>query len=58
VGNLGYFEAKLGSGTCSMTTQDLMTGNEVTITLPVTGPVRGLPAGDRRERVLPATCPR
>jgi len=36
VGNLGYFEARLGSGTCSMTTEDLLTGSEVTSTLPVT----------------------
>ena len=35
IGNLGYFEARLGSGTCSTTTQDPLTGNEVTTTLPV-----------------------
>jgi hypothetical protein len=36
VGNLGLFEARLGTGTCSTTSQDLMTGNEVTVTLDVT----------------------
>jgi hypothetical protein len=36
VGNLGLFEARLGSGTCSTTTQDVMTGEPVTTTLPVT----------------------
>ena len=36
VGNLGYFEARLGTGTCSTRTQDPMTGNEVTHTIPVT----------------------
>lgn len=33
VANLGYFEAKLGTNTCSTTTHDLMTGDEVTVTL-------------------------
>ena len=59
VGNLGYFEAKLGAGTCSMTTQDLMTGNEVTITLPVSaeqfGACRQAIVGST---YYPATCPR
>jgi hypothetical protein len=36
VGNLGYFEAILGAGTCSTVTQDATTGEEVTTTLPVT----------------------
>lgn len=36
VGNLGYFEAKLGTNTCSTTTQDPLTGGEITTTLPVT----------------------
>jgi hypothetical protein len=36
VGNLGLFEARLGTGTCSTTSQDLMTGNPVTVTLAVT----------------------
>ena len=36
VGNLGYFEARLGSGTCSTITHDPVTGNPVTTTLPVT----------------------
>ena len=36
VGNLGLFEARLGSGTCSTTTQDVMTGEPVTTTHSVT----------------------
>ncbi len=36
VGNLGLFEARLGSGTCSTTTQDVMTGEPVTTTITVT----------------------
>jgi hypothetical protein len=36
VGNLGYFEAKVGTNTCSTTTQDPTTGDEVITTLPVT----------------------
>jgi hypothetical protein len=36
VANLGLFEARLGSGTCSTTTQDVMTGEPVTTTMPVT----------------------
>ena len=35
VGNLGLFEARLGTNTCSTTTQDPLTGNEVTTTLAV-----------------------
>jgi hypothetical protein len=29
VGNLGYFEARLGTNTCSTVTQDPLTGNEI-----------------------------
>jgi hypothetical protein len=36
VGNLGLFEARLGTNTCSTTTQDPLSGSEVTTTLPVT----------------------
>ena len=36
VGNLGYFEARLGTNTCSTTTQDPLTGNEVVDTKPLT----------------------
>lgn len=36
VGNLGLFEATLGTNTCSTTTQDLMTGEPVTETISVT----------------------
>lgn len=36
VGNLGLFEARLGTGTCSTTSQDPMTGNPITDTKPVT----------------------
>jgi hypothetical protein len=59
VGNLGLFEAKLGAGTCSTTTQDLMTGNEVTSTQPVTAAqfeaCRQAIVGSA---YYPATCPR
>ena len=59
VGNLGYFEARLGSGTCSTTTQDLMTGNPVTTTLPVTAAqfeaCRQAIVGST---YYPASCPR
>jgi hypothetical protein len=59
VGNLGYFEARIGAGTCSTTTQDLMTGNEVTTTLPVTA----VEFEACRQAIVgstyyPATCPR
>ena len=36
VGNLGLFEARLGTGTCSTTSQDLATGEPLTVTLDVT----------------------
>jgi hypothetical protein len=34
--NLGYFAAIQGAGTCSTTTHDPPTGDEVTVTRPVT----------------------
>lgn len=59
VGNLGYFEAKLGSGTCSTTTQDLLTGNEVTITLAVTAQqFEACKQAIIGSAYYPATCPR
>jgi hypothetical protein len=59
VGNLGLFEARLGTGTCSTTTQDPMTGEPVTTTIPVTNAqfeacrkaIVGTP-------FYPASCPR
>ena len=59
VGNLGYFEARLGSGTCSTVTQDPLTGNEVTTTLPVTA----LQFEACKQAIIgsayyPASCPR
>ncbi len=58
ISNLGYFEARIGAGTCSTTTQDLMSGNEVTTTLPVTA----AEFEACREAIVsstyyPATCP-
>ncbi len=59
VGNLGYFEARLGAGTCSTTTQDLMTGNEVTTTLPVTAAqFEACHQAIIQSTYYPATCPR
>ncbi len=59
VGNLGYFEAKLGAGTCSMTTQDLMTGSEVTATLGVTAAqFEACHQAIVQSTYYPATCPR
>jgi hypothetical protein len=59
VGNLGYFEARLGAGTCSTTTQDIATGSEVTTTLPVTAAqfeaCRQAIVGSS---YYPASCPR
>ena len=58
VGNLGYFEAKLGAGTCSMTTQDLMTGAEITATLPVTAvEFEACHQAIVQSAYYPATCP-
>jgi hypothetical protein len=36
VGNLGYFEARLGTNTCSTVTQDPLTGNEIVDTKSLT----------------------
>ncbi len=59
VGNLGYFEARLGSGTCSTTTQDLLTGNPVTTTLPVTAEqFEACRQAIIGSAYYPATCPR
>ncbi len=59
VGNLGYFEARIGAGTCSTTTQDLMTGNEVTTTLPVTAAqFEACYQAIVQSAYYPATCPR
>jgi len=59
VGNLGYFEARLGAGTCSMTTQDLMTGGEITTTLPVTQvQFEACRQAIVQSTYYPATCPR
>jgi hypothetical protein len=59
VGNLGLFEARLGTNTCSTTTQDLTTGNEVTTALSVTGAqfeaCRQAIVGSA---YYPATCPK
>jgi hypothetical protein len=58
VGNLGYFEARLGAGTCSTTTQDLMTGDQVTTTLPVTaGQFEACRDAIVKSTYYPATCP-
>jgi hypothetical protein len=59
IGNLGLFEARLGTNTCSTTLNDPMSGNDVTSTLAVT------PAQYEACRqaivgspVYPASCPR
>ncbi len=58
VGNLGYFEARLGAGTCSVTTQDLMTGNPITATLPVTaGQFEACRQAIVGSAYYPGTCP-
>ena len=59
VGNLGHFEARLGTGTCSTTTQDLLTGNEVTTTLPVTAAqFEACQQAIVGSAYYPASCPR
>jgi hypothetical protein len=59
VGNLGYFEARLGAGTCSTTTQDPVTGNEVTTTLPVTSAqFEACKQAIVGSAYYPASCPR
>jgi hypothetical protein len=59
VANLGLFEARLGSATCSTTTQDAMTGEPVTTTMPVTSAqfeaCRKALVGSA---FYPASCPR
>jgi len=59
VGNLGYFEARLGTNTCSTTTQDPLTGNEVISTQSVTAAqfeaCRQAIVGSA---YYPASCPR
>jgi hypothetical protein len=59
VGNLGLFEARLGSGTCSTTTQDLMTGAPVTSTITVTtAQFAACKAAIVGTSFYPASCPR
>jgi hypothetical protein len=59
VGNLGYFEARLGTNTCSTTTQDPLTGNEVTTTLPVTdAQFEACRQAIVGSAYYPASCPR
>jgi hypothetical protein len=59
VGNLGLFEARLGTNTCSTTTQEAMTGETVTTELPVTAAqfeaCRKAIVGSA---YYPASCPR
>ncbi len=58
VGNLGYFEAIVGAGTCSTTTQDA-NGTEVTTTLPVTAAqFNACKAAITGNPFYPASCPR
>jgi hypothetical protein len=59
VGNLGLFEARLGTGTCSTTSQDPLTGESVTNTLAVTSAQYAA----CKEAIVgnsyyPASCPR
>jgi hypothetical protein len=59
VGNLGYFEAIVDSGTCSTTTQDPVSGNEVTTTLPVTAAqFEACKQAIVGSAYYPASCPR
>ena len=59
VANLGYFEALLGTNTCRTTTQDLMTGNPVTVTLPVTADqFEACHQAIVTNSYYPQTCPR
>jgi hypothetical protein len=58
VGNLGYFEARLGTGTCSTTAQDPVTGNPITTTLPVTPEqFEACRQAIVQSAYYPATCP-
>jgi len=59
VGNLGYFEALLGTNTCSTVTQDPLTGNEVTSTLAVTAAqFEACKQAIVGSAYYPASCPR
>ena len=59
VGNLGLFEARLGTGTCSTTSQDLMTGEAVTTTLAVTSAqYAACKQAIVASSYYPASCPR
>ena len=58
VGNLGYFEAIVGAGTCSTTTQGA-NGDEVTTTLPVTtAQFNACKQAILGNPYYPASCPR
>jgi hypothetical protein len=59
VDNLGLFEARLGTGTCSTTTQDLMTGDTITATVAVTtAQYAACKQAIVGSRYYPASCPR
>ena len=59
VGNLGLFEASLGTNTCSTTTQDLMTGEPVTRTILVTpAQFEACRQAIVGSSAYPASCPR
>jgi hypothetical protein len=59
VNNLGLFEARLGTGTCSTTSQDFMTGEAVTDTKPVTeAQFEACRQAIVGTAVYPASCPR
>jgi len=59
VGNLGYFEALLGTNTCSTVTQDPLTGNEVTSTQAVTAAqFEACKQAIVGSAYYPASCPR
>jgi hypothetical protein len=59
VGNLGYFEALLGTNTCSTTTTDPLAGNEITTTLPVTAAqFEACKQAIVGSAYYPASCPR
>ena len=59
VNNLGLFEARLGTGTCSTESLDLETGSPVTVTLPVTeAQFEACRQAIVGTAFYPATCPR
>lgn len=59
VGNLGYFEARLGAGTCSTTTADSLTGTTVTTPMPVTAAqFEACKQAIVGSTYYPASCPR